>query len=57
MMNQLFIFQKITYLFKVIERWKGMNIKYGVKSSKRDMAVNSYNYTYTKNNKHFIVNP
>ena len=47
MMNKLF-FSEYTLHFKDNEGRKGINIKYGVKSSKRDMAVNSYNYTYIK---------
>ena len=47
MRNQLF-FSEYTLHFKDNEGRKGINIKYGVKRSKRDMDVNSYNYTYTK---------
>ena len=52
MRNQLY-FSEYTLHFKDNEGRKGMNIKYGVKRSKRDMAVNSYNYTYTKKTFHF----
>ena len=47
MRNQL-LFSEYTLHFKDNEGRKGINIKYGVKSSKRDMAVNSYDYTYNK---------
>ena len=47
MRNQLF-FSEYTLHFKDNEGRKGINIKYGVKRSKRDMAVNSYNYICTK---------
>ena len=47
MRNQLF-FSEYTLHFKDNEGRKGINIKCGVKRNKRDMAVNSYNYTYIK---------
>ena len=46
--NQLF-FSEYALHFKDNEGRKGIDIKYGVKSSKRDLAVDLYNYTYTKN--------